>query len=97
MEIQLIDDTIKITGQIKSMEDYKAIKIHLNELLQKGIKEISLDIKDSISLPSSVIGFLLKIVHQDKVKVNIKTNCNHLIEILNDLNLTNSFNIIKGE
>lgn len=93
MDLRTNNNTITISGQIKTMEDYKNIKIIINNFLLNGINEISIEIKDSISVPSSVIGLLLKAIHQDNAKISINTNSPNLIKIFKELNLIDQFQI----
>lgn len=44
-------------------------------------------------MPSALIGYLLKLVQQDEVKLSLNIQDTRLAELLDDLNLTEVFNI----
>jgi anti-anti-sigma regulatory factor len=92
MELKVIEgNTLQINGNIKTQDDYVKIKETITILKNKGVSEITLDIVDSFSMTSSVIGFLLKTIHQDKIKVNIIIGDERLYSLLNDLRLLSFF------
>jgi ABC-type transporter Mla MlaB component len=94
MEVTTKNNKMIISGQVKTMEHYKYIKDRLNKLLQDKTNEIEVEITDSMSLPSSVLGLFLKTVHQDNIKISLIVHNENLITLLNELNLTNQFEII---
>ncbi len=93
MEVKTKNNQIIISGQVKTMEHYKQIKSQLHNLLQTKPIDITVEITNSVSLPSSVIGLFLKTVHQDNVKISLVVHNENLITLLNELNLTNQFEI----
>jgi len=97
MELKTEQSNIIISGQIKTMEDYKSIKKIINHFIIKGQKQFTLLIEDSLSLPSSVIGLLLKAVNQDNAEISIKANNPELILLLTELNLINQFKVIPND
>lgn len=82
-----------ITGNIKSVEDSIEIKNTINTLLAKGSNHIQLDVKDSLSLTSTAIGFLMKLVHHEKIKLSIIVGDKRLYALLEELNLLQQFNV----
>ena len=94
MEISTASNLVKITGNIKSVNDFQQIKNTL-DTLKSNSSNITIEIKESISITSSVIGYLNKLVLKDKVSLNLKIGNQQLIELLDDLNLTKVFNIKK--
>lgn len=96
MEIKVTGETeITISGNIQSIEDYQAIKDGVGSILNKGSKSIILKIPDSLSMPSSVIGFLLKIVHVDSVTITVLIKDERLYNLLEVLNLVSVLNVKK--
>ena len=58
-------------------------------------KKIVLYLKDSISITSSVIGYLNKLVNIDNIEVYLKIKEQELYELLRDLELDKVFHITK--
>ena len=95
MQIETTDNTVTITGNIKSIQDYQEIKNTLDGLISKN-KQIVLDIKDSISIISSVIGYLNKLVLKDQVDLHIKVGDPQLYELFDELSLIELFKVKKA-
>jgi len=94
MEIKREGNRLIITGNIKSIEDYEKIKNEL-ETIKQNNNFIHLDIKDSISITSSLIGYLYKLIEKDKINLSMEVGNNTLYEILEDLDLIKKFNVRK--
>lgn len=90
---QKSDNEIIITGNIKSVEDSIQIKTTINELLARGSRSIHLKVMDSLSMTSTMIGFLMKVVHQEKVHLLITVGDSRLYSLLEELNLVQQFNV----
>ena len=90
MEISSTQNQITITGNIKTVSDYQEIKTCIDSVINQH-KSITIDIQDSISITSSVIGYLTKIVMKDKIALNTKVGNSQLLELLDDLNLKATF------
>lgn len=84
---------IKIEGVIKSVSDSQAIKDALNSC--GSVKIVTIDIIDSFSITSSVIGFLLKKKQGDNVDLTIKVNDARIYELFQSLNLVEVLNVKK--
>ena len=93
MEIKREGNIIEIKGNIKSLEDFEKIKTTIEEIMPTN--KIVLDLKDSISITSSVIGYLNKLVNIDNVGVYLKIKEQELYELLRDLELDKIFHITK--
>ncbi|MBU0720367.1 hypothetical protein KJ877_03425 [bacterium] len=91
MEISIYSNTATIKGNIKSIGDFQAIKSAIDALVLKN-KSIVLLIPDSLSITSSVIGYLNKLVLKDRVTIDMRVGNESLIDLLNDLNLTSTLN-----
>jgi hypothetical protein len=59
-------------------------------------KDITLNIIDSISLTSSVIGYLNKLILKDGIAIKMYAGNPQLLELLDDLNLISTFQAQKG-
>lgn len=96
MEIKVTGASeITILGNIQSIEDYQEIKDTVRSLTDKGHTSITMRITDSLSMPSSVIGFLLKLVHVDNISVSILVGDDRLYNLLDILNLISIFKVKK--
>ncbi|HIP54924.1 MAG TPA: hypothetical protein EYH11_05575, partial [Sulfurimonas autotrophica] len=75
--------------------DYQEIKATIDEMI-KTQKSILLHIVDSISIISSVIGYLNKIVLKDNIDLSITVGDEQLMELFEDLNLVSLFQVKKA-
>lgn len=95
MEIEVSSDSVKITGNIKSISDFQNIKNTLDNVVSQS-KNIYMDIVDSLSITSSVIGYLNKLVLKDNIEININVGNEQLYDLLDDLNLVSTFKVKRG-
>ncbi len=84
---------LTITGNIKSIEDSIAIKQAIVRARREGAESLRLNILDSFSITSTVIGNLMKLVHHDKVSLSLMVGDQRLYELLAELNLAQTFNV----
>jgi len=94
MQIHIQDNRLVITGNVKSIQDSEEIKRALQDIAKDHIS-IELILLDSISLTSSVIGFLVKLAQKDRKNILLKVADNQLYDLLQDLNLYTIFPIEK--
>lgn len=87
------NNEVVITGNIKSVEDSVQIKNSINNLVASGCKSIQLTINDSLSMTSTMIGYLMKLVHHEKVHLSIKVGDKRLYSLLEELSLLQQFNV----
>ncbi len=95
MEIQRQGSEIVITGNIKNTSDYQSIKDNVNALVQSGAKSIIVKTPESFSMTSSVIGFFIKVIFQDKVSIHVYVKDDRLYSLIEDLNLIETFKVKK--
>ncbi|QOP44904.1 hypothetical protein [Sulfurimonas paralvinellae] len=95
MDISTTSNVVTISGNIKTVSDYQAIKSTLDSLIGAN-KTIIIDIKDSISITSSVIGYLTKLVQKEGIDLSIKVGNDSLLELFDDLNLITLFKVKKA-
>lgn len=94
MEIrQPNENTIEIVGNVKTIEDYEQIKEVIDSMVNNGIKDINFKLLDSFSLTSSVIGYLIKIINLEGVRLTTYISDERLMKLLNSLNLVTLFNV----
>jgi hypothetical protein len=84
---------VVITGNIKSVDDSIKIKDTINGLMSQGAGNIQLKIIDSLSLTSTAIGFLMKLVNQDKLQLSVTVGDRRLYTLLEELCLLQKFNV----
>ena len=95
MDISVSGNIVTLKGNIKSIQDYQEIKATIDEMI-KTQKSILLHIVDSISIISSVIGYLNKIVLKDNIDLSITVGDEQLMELFEDLNLVSLFHVKKA-
>lgn len=94
MEISINSNTVTISGNIKSVSDFQTIKGSMDSLVAQH-KNVVINIPESLSITSSVIGYFNKLVLKDKIDINMNVGNAQLIELLNDLNLASIFKARK--
>ncbi|SFV64611.1 hypothetical protein MNB_SM-6-540 [hydrothermal vent metagenome] len=94
MEITTTSNIVTISGNIKSVSDYQQIKGTLDSLAATH-KSIIIEIKDSISITSSIIGYLTKLVQKEGIDLSIKVGNKSLLELFDDLHLISLFKVRK--
>jgi hypothetical protein len=82
---------LTITGNINTTADYLAIRKLVTELVEGGATTIALTIDESLSMPSSVIGFFVKLINRDKIRVSMLIQDHRLLELLEELSLAELF------
>jgi SUMO ligase MMS21 Smc5/6 complex component len=90
MNISASTNTVTITGNIKSVSDFQSIKATV-DTVKNSTSTIIIDIKDSISITSSVIGYFNKLVLKDGIDLNMRVGDAQLMSLIEDLNLTGVF------
>ena len=94
MEISTSAGTVTITGNIKTISDFQDIKSTLDTLVSSH-KTIIINLVDSISLTSSVIGYFNKLILKDNINMRLNIGNNNLMELIKDLNLVSTLNAKK--
>jgi hypothetical protein len=96
MEIKVIKPTeIIISGNIKTVSDYLEIKGTVSSLLKESGQDLEVSLPDSVSITSSVIGYFLKLVYQDGIKLRVLVGDQRLFKLLEDLRLAEAFCVAK--
>ncbi|MCV6608228.1 MAG: hypothetical protein OIF32_08455 [Campylobacterales bacterium] len=86
---------VNIDGVIKSVSDSQSIKDALNSCTDSS-KDVNINISNSFSVTSSVIGFFLKKVQADNLNITINVTDDRLFELFETLNLTEILNVKKA-
>ncbi len=95
MDISTSSNIVTIKGNIKSINDFQEIKSTF-DVLKSQHTSIVVEIIDSLSITSSVIGYFTKLILKDKINLSMKVGNAKLLELIADLNLTSTFNARKG-
>lgn len=96
MELTVSGAELTITGDVKSFDDYLNIKETVKSLVfDKGLNALTIKVVNSMVITSSVIGFFIRLILKDKVKVSMYIQEEKLCELLNALNLGEIFSIRK--
>ena len=91
IEIKRSGNVLDIYGNIKSIQDYEAIRGEVNSIVS-SYDSVVLNLHDSISITSSVIGYLTKLVDDGK-RVNVNVKDDMLYNLFSELNLVSLFNV----
>ncbi|MCW8896033.1 MAG: hypothetical protein OQK48_06890 [Sulfurimonas sp.] len=95
MEILVSSNTITINGNIKSVNDFQEIKQAADSVIIQH-KSLILNLTDSLSITSSVIGYLNKLVLKDGIDIHMNIGDEQLLHLIEDLNLTSTFKAKKA-
>lgn len=85
---------ITLTGNIKTTDDYLAIRRMSQELVEEGVTALTFLVNASLSMPSSVIGYFVKLVKRDRVTLRMEIEDPRLLELLEELGLTDLFGAV---
>jgi hypothetical protein len=94
MEILVSKERVTISGNIKTVSDYQAIKSAIDKIADKE-SDIHIEILDSISITSSIIGYFNKLILKDKKHLTMEIGSEQLMELIDELNLKALFNATK--
>ena len=94
MELKVSGNRVIIKGNVKSISDFNDIKNSVDAITSTS-KHIVIELVDSISLTSSVIGYLSKLVNVDNVTVELYVGDKGLYDLLSDLGLISLFKVKK--
>jgi len=94
MELDVMGNRLVIKGNVKSVKNYEDIKNAVDAITSTS-KHVVIELVDSISLTSSVIGYLSKLVNVDGVTVELYVGDKGLYDLLNDLGLISLFKVKK--
>jgi len=94
MELRVSGNRVVVKGNVKSISDFNDIKNSVDAIISTS-KHVVLELVDSISLTSSVIGYLSKLVNVDKIMVEMYVGDQGLYDLLSDLGLVSLFKVKK--
>jgi len=91
MQIIINNNVINIQGTIKSISDFQSIKNEIDSVTQT-YSSITINIPDSISMTSAVIGYFTKLKLKDNIAISMHIGDERLHRLLKDLHLVKLFN-----
>jgi len=94
MELNVSGTRVVVKGNVKSISDFNDIKNAVDGIISTS-KHVVIELVDSISLTSSVIGYLSKLVNVDGTMIELYVGDKDLYELLSDLGLINLFRVKK--
>ncbi len=94
MEISNNGSNVEIQGNVKSLNDFQKIKNLVDSIASPG-NHLAINMQNSISITSSVIGYLVKLVNKDKISISINVGDQRLYDLFDDLNLLSLFHVKK--
>lgn len=95
MDISISSNTITVNGNIKSISDFQEIKQAADGVITQH-KSLVLNITDSLSITSSIIGYFNKLVLKDGIDIHMNIGDEQLLHLIEDLNLTSTFKAKKA-
>lgn len=95
MEISVESNIVTITGNIKSISDFQVIKQALDKVVAHH-KSVTINIINSLSITSSIIGYFNKLVLKDNIDLHMNIGDEQLLHLLDDLNLVSTFKARKA-
>lgn len=93
MEMSKNGTEVVVTGNVKTIDDSMALRQEIQQLVDGGAAGITLRFQDSFALPSAVIGYLMKLVNRDKVRLTLLATDQRLYDLLEELQLTGTFGV----
>jgi hypothetical protein len=90
MNISISSNVITIDGNIKSVSDFQEIKQAADDIISQH-KSLLINITDSLSITSSIIGYFNKLVLKDGIDIRMNIGDEQLLHLLDDLNLISTF------
>jgi type IV secretory pathway ATPase VirB11/archaellum biosynthesis ATPase len=86
-------NTMLLSGEVRTIENYTDIKNAVLSFIATGEKVLIIEITDSMTITSAIIGFFTKIIHRDGINLSLLVHDNRLYSLLEDLNLIKLFNV----
>jgi len=95
MDLSSSGSVLLIKDNIKSVEHFQNIKSAL-DIMGTNHKSITIKIPDSLSMTSSVIGYLMKLIHKEGINLTMEVGDERLYSLLDDLGLKDEFHVRKS-
>lgn len=84
---------VTINGEIKTVNDYLAIKQTMLSLVEDGTEAIAVKIISSSLITSALIGFFLRLVHENNIKLTVYVGNERLLKMFEVMKLINTFDV----
>ena len=95
LKIERVGNKLRVEGNVKSISHYNDIKGNIDQIIQTQ-KDVTVELVDSMSLTSSVIGYFTKIVNVDNVMLRLYVRDERLLSLLDDLGLVQVLNVQRS-
>jgi len=95
LDIKVEGNNIIVNGLVRGNAEVDEIKSVATNLINSH-KSIIILLESSYVIPSSLIGYLLKIIHDNKINVSIRVKQKELYELLDRLNLVSALRVSKA-
>ena len=95
LKIERVGNKLRVEGNVKSISHYTDIKGNIDQIIQTQ-KDVTVELVDSMSLTSSVIGYFTKIVNVDNVMLRLYVKDERLFSLLDDLGLVQVLNVQRS-
>jgi len=87
--VKKMGNIVEVDGLIKTINDASAV---IDALKSVDDDNVVLRVRESFGLPSSIIGYLVKLKDEGK-NVTVEVGSDILYDLLDNLNLISSFNV----
>lgn len=88
---------IQVEGAIKTIEENQKVKSAIDDVIQNDPKAvIDIYLKNTDVITSSLIGFLIKMIYGENLKITIYAGSEKLYTLIEKLNLIDTLNIKKS-
>lgn len=84
-----------VHGTTGDMSVYHGVKDNIRLLIAKGHKDITIKFVDAVTITSAMIGYFIKAINLDGVRINVHVTDSRLYEMLNMMNLVKMLNVKK--
>ncbi|KIM09304.1 MAG: hypothetical protein KU28_01345 [Sulfurovum sp. PC08-66] len=95
MNILQSENWLTIEGVVKSFAEAQLLKDRIESITLHN-KTVVLEFKDAYSLASTIIGYLNKKIHVDKVRVSMVVHQEELYELMQMLSLIQLFEVRRA-
>lgn len=94
MEISTVGaQELVIGGIVKTIDDSTLLRNTIQRMYEAGATAVTLKFTDSFALPSAVIGYLMKLVNRDHVRLTLLAGDQRLVDLLDELQLSETFGV----
>lgn len=98
MEIDIQDSNkITVRGHLRDIGDFDAVKDVIENMVTTGAGSVEVFFADAFKLPSSAVGYLVKLSTVSRILVHVKVSDSRLHALFSTMGLTDILNISLHE